>query len=106
MRGTPGGRQRASGSSLLSESLCCLYSAAAHGCIGPSTPLPIISTFWRIALGAQLPDRSGLPSAVRGAGAVEGPLDVYGSTALFPCWLPSVCRRPSGELTAGVCCAR
>src|SRR5947207_1420802 len=65
-----------------------------------------MSTFWRIALGAQLPDKSGLPSAVRGAGAVDGPLAAYGSTAFFPCWLPSVCKRPSCELTAGVCCAR
>src|ERR1041385_7432641 len=72
VRGTPGGRQRASGSSLLRLSLCFLYSACAAGSIGTSTPEPTKSTFWRIAFGCQLPDRSGWPSAVREAGPAGG----------------------------------
>src|SRR5207244_4378114 len=31
-----------------------------------------MSTFWRIAFGCQLPDRSGWPSAVRGVGPAGG----------------------------------
>src|SRR5712691_479878 len=76
VRGTPGGRQRASGSSLLRLSLCFLYSAWATGSIGTSTPEPTRSTFWRIAFGCQLPDRSGWPSAVRGTGPAGGHADV------------------------------
>src|SRR5215472_8545244 len=72
MRGTPGGRQRASGSSLLRLSLRFLYRAWASGSMGTSTPEPTMSTFWRIALGCQLPDRSGRPSAVRGVGPAGG----------------------------------
>src|SRR5690242_465660 len=74
MRGTPGGRQRASGSSLLSPDLCLSYTAFAAGSSGTSTPEPIMSTFWRIALGCQLPERSGWPSAVRGVGPFGGQL--------------------------------
>src|SRR5262245_9687666 len=72
VRGTPGGRQRASGSSLLRLSLCFLYTASAAGNIGTSTPEPTMSTFCRIAFGCQLPDRSGWPSAARGAGPAGG----------------------------------
>src|SRR5881628_495007 len=72
VRGTPGGRQRASGSSLLRFSLRFLYTASAGGSIGTSTPEPTMSTFWRIAFGCQLPDRSGWPSAVRGVGPAGG----------------------------------
>src|SRR5438034_10884828 len=72
VRGTPGGRQRASGSSLLRFSLRFLYTASAAGSIGTSTPEPTMSTFWRIAFGCQLPDRSGWPSAVRGGGPAGG----------------------------------
>src|SRR5204863_4456896 len=75
VRGTPGGRQRASGSSLLRFSLRFLYTASAAGSIGTSTPEPTMSTFWRIAFGCQLPDRSGWPSAVRGVGPAGGQSD-------------------------------
>src|SRR5580658_4567121 len=74
MRGTPGGRQRASGSSLLRDALRWSYRALGPGSKGISTPAPIISTFSRIALGCQLPERSGWPSAVRGEGPVGGQL--------------------------------
>src|SRR5712691_10769673 len=76
VRGTPGGRQRASGSSLLRLSLCFLYSAWAAGSIGTSTPEPTRSTFSRIAFGCQLPDRSGWPSVVRGTGPAGGHAEV------------------------------
>src|SRR5437868_1846992 len=75
MRGTPGGRQRASGSSLLRSPLCFLYTASAAGSIGTSTPEPTMSTFCRIAFGCQLPDRSGWPSAIRGVGPAGGQSD-------------------------------
>src|SRR5215469_6649658 len=74
MRGTPGGRQRASGSSLLREALRFSYTALGPGSKGTSTPAPVMSTFWRIALGCQLPERSGWPSAARGVGPAGGQL--------------------------------
>src|SRR6185437_2948086 len=64
---TPVGRQLASGSSLDKRSL---VSFAAHGCIGSASPFgraPLISTTRGRSV-PQTPERSGLPSAVRGAG--------------------------------------
>jgi hypothetical protein len=69
MRGTPGGRQKPSGSSLPLVSLRCLNISAAAGLNGTSFKPEVMSSENRIPGGSQIPERSGLPSAVRGAGA-------------------------------------
>src|SRR4051812_3205743 len=72
IRGTPGGMQRASGSSFEMLSLWSLYALAAQGWKGTSTPVATMSTFCRIALGSHAPEISGFPSALRGAGPEGG----------------------------------
>ena len=70
IRGTPGGRQRASGSSFDRLPLRSKYSFSAQGSMGGSPPTEARLMFCRMELGAQFPERSTLPSAVRGAGPV------------------------------------
>src|SRR6202012_3478836 len=100
MRGTPGGRHRASGSSLLRPALCFSYTALGPGSKGTSTPEPIRSTFSRIALGCQLPVRSGWPSAVRGVGPLGGQSASCFGAAAFPRLLLS-CRSCGSRFWAG-----
>src|ERR1700679_1036877 len=100
MRGTPGGRQRASGSSLLRDALRLSYRALGPGSNGTSTPAPIISTFSRIALGSQLPERSGCPSAARGVFPAGGQLASCLGAAVVPRDLLS-CRSWGSLFSAG-----
>src|SRR5436309_1671018 len=72
VRGTPGGRQRPSGSSLPILALRCFNKSAAQGCMGISLTCESVLLLIRSALGAHGPDRSGLPSARRGAGPLGG----------------------------------
>src|SRR5512135_3619258 len=70
--GMPGGRQLASDSSAPCASvLRSLVSASAHGWIGNSPGLKSAAMFTRylVPRGVQIPDRSGLLSGLRGAGA-------------------------------------
>src|SRR5579863_6622023 len=70
--GTPCGRQLASGSSLEWEpSVRWSYRALAQGWKGtaPGFRSTAISRTYRLALGSQMPERSGWPSRLRGAGA-------------------------------------
>src|ERR1700685_2902156 len=70
--GTPCGRQFASGSSLECEpSARWSNSALAHGWKGTSPGFRSTAMSRRkwLALGSQIPERSGWPSAARGAGA-------------------------------------
>src|SRR5271170_107273 len=70
--GTPCGRQFASGSSLEWEpSVRWSYRALAQGWKGtsPGFRSTAISRTYRLALGSQMPERSGWPSGLRGAGA-------------------------------------
>src|SRR5688500_761725 len=89
----PIGRQCASGLSLLLSSLRFFNTSAAHGCNG-RPPLKFAPTFRKVARGTsdgdaadaavdaprcpvpagaprQIPERSGLPSGVRGTGAAR-----------------------------------
>src|SRR5579863_4946313 len=70
--GTPCGRQFASGSSLECDpSSRCSYRVLAHGWKGtsPGFRSAAMSRTYLLALGSQMPERSGWPSAARGAGA-------------------------------------
>src|SRR5579864_5368651 len=70
--GMPGGRHFASDSSPPWASvLRSLVSASAHGWIGNSPGLRSAARFTRYLVlgGFQIPERSGLPSGLRGAGA-------------------------------------
>src|SRR5579864_9565468 len=79
IRGTPGGMQRARGSSLCSLSWRCCESALAQGWKGASAGLRSIARSIKCDLyspyklscswASQIPERSGLPSGVLGAGA-------------------------------------
>src|SRR6202140_868643 len=85
--GTPVGRQFASGSSFDNRSLVTL---AAQGCIGRVSPLgraPAISTTKGRSV-PQTPERSGLPSAPRGAGPA-GALFLPGTLAGAPAACPA-----------------
>src|SRR5215475_2124738 len=67
--GTPWGRHRPEGRSLLIVSCRCLYNAAAAGWNGTSTPFQAIFSRYRASGFLQIPVRSGLPSDVLGTGA-------------------------------------
>src|SRR5690242_9200378 len=70
--GTPCGRQLASGSSFECEpSVRWSYSALAHGWNGTCSGFRSAAMLrtYLFSFGSQMPDRSGLPSRVRGAGA-------------------------------------
>src|SRR2546428_13560466 len=71
MSGTPWGKQRPEGRSLLKFSCRSLYSASAHGWKG--TGIPSAATLFKYLPSGflQIPVRSGLPSRVLGAGAVR-----------------------------------
>src|SRR5579863_1642606 len=71
-RGTPGGRQNPSGSSLPITALRCFRMSAAQGCMGMSLTTESVLLLMRSALGAHGPERSGLPSARRGTGPEGG----------------------------------
>src|SRR5579863_8404672 len=75
--GTPCGRQFASGSSLECDpSSRCSYRVLAHGWKGtsPGFRSAAMSRTYLFALGSQMPERSGWPSAAFGAGAVRAVL--------------------------------
>src|SRR6266480_2254261 len=67
MRGTPAGRQFAFGSSFGSRSLVTLRAQGCNGSTSPGLRAAEKSPM-KWGSGAQSPDRSGLPSAVRGVG--------------------------------------
>src|ERR1700690_3334781 len=70
--GTPCGRQLPSGSSLECEpSVGWSYSVLAHGLnrTSPGFRSAAISRRYLLALGSQMPERSGWPSELRGAAA-------------------------------------
>src|SRR5262245_27592842 len=72
IRGTPCGRQFADGSSFECDSSSrSAARALAHGWNGTSSGLRSAAIFWLylLPLGSQIPDKSGCPSAKRGAGA-------------------------------------
>src|SRR5262249_21633123 len=98
----PIGRQLASGLSLLLSARRFFTNSAAHGCSGNQSSCVLLATFPRVAIGGapgegvicrgtpgirpcQRPDKSGLPSAVRGTGASKStpPLAVRGTRAVF-----------------------
>src|SRR5579863_459947 len=72
VRGKPGGRQNPSGSSFPIPARRCFNTSAAQGCMGMSLISESVLLLIRRALGAQGPDRSGLPSARRGTGPAGG----------------------------------
>src|SRR6202521_6439042 len=67
MRGTPAGRQLAFGSSFGSRSWVSLRAQGCNGSTSPGLRAAETSPI-KWGSGPQSPDRSGLPSAVRGAG--------------------------------------
>ena len=67
MRGMPEGMQLAFGSSFDSRSLVSLMAQGCKGSFSPGLRAFEISPI-NLGSGPQSPDRSGLPSAVRGAG--------------------------------------
>src|SRR5207253_10897245 len=71
-RGTPSGRQLAFGSACLAPGFDCRSSVSlrAQGCKGSLSPgfSAAEMSMMKLRSGPQSPDRSGLPSAVRGAG--------------------------------------
>src|SRR6185369_7374058 len=71
-RGTPGGRQNPSGSSFPMRARRCFNKSATQGCMGMSFTTESVLLLIRRALGAQGPDKSGLPSARRGTGPAGG----------------------------------
>ncbi len=87
--GMPEGQQRTPGWSLPFSAMRSLYSWRAHGCSGMSSGFmsaaKLISHFtWSliVAPGIQKPDRSGLPSDVRGGGAFMS-IRPFGSRGTF-----------------------
>src|SRR5438093_7982090 len=72
--GMPCGIQRSEGLPLPSDSARCLYRDAAHGWNGGSPKSAAIFCRYRPLVALQMPDRSGLPSGVVGAGAVRSAL--------------------------------
>src|SRR5438094_974183 len=84
MSGTPWGKQRPEGRSLLKFSCRSLYSASAHGWKGTWTPSAVMLFRYLPSGFLQIPVRSGLPSGVFGTGAVRlgfpsGVRGVFGS---------------------------
>src|ERR1700681_1642031 len=99
--GTPGGRQRVYGKSLDKSAPRCLNNAAAQGWRGTSSGFRSAAMLFRYFGGTsplpapaagshQIPERSGFPSAARGAGAER-----FG--------LPSALRGMLGALTFSHC---
>src|SRR4051812_29659586 len=99
MRTIPVGMHREFGSSRRLSAVRCFVTAAAHGRNGspPFSAHPMSTNSWlttmslqpsrghgRLSSGFQMPDRSGLPSAVRGAGAARStaPAVVLGTPAV------------------------
>src|ERR1019366_160320 len=67
MRGTPAGRQFASGSSF---DMCSLVTFSAQGWMGSCSPVwrEVDMSYMKVRSGVQIPVKSGLPSIARGVG--------------------------------------
>src|ERR1700674_4352685 len=98
MCGTPGGKQFALGSSPSCDpSARSAASALAQGWYGMSSALRSAARFtaYLLPLGSQIPDRSGWPSGVRGAGAdrfglPSGPRGIERAGTFTHCAYPGV----------------